>query len=77
MNFSCIWHELQDDPAWYKHMQDLECAREAYKENENLKKFVLTDYERDLIDYNIDQLDAALNACNSYYARFLAQHEKN
>ena len=77
MNFSCVWHELQNDPAWHKHMECLRHARKAVDENNKLRASVLTKYERDLIDYNITQLDEAINTCNDYYTRFLAQHEKN
>jgi hypothetical protein len=78
MDFISIWHELQENRAWQQLFKDL---RDARRTCEDIKKMpernALTKYERDYIDYHLMQLNEAIGACNDYYARFLAQHEKN
>lgn len=77
MNLSCILHELKEDRAWQQLYFDLYQARKAVNDNDKLKAYELTQYERDLIGYNITQLDEALNACNDYYARFIARSKND
>jgi hypothetical protein len=78
MDFFSIWHELQEDRAWQQLLRDLRDARRVCNDiKKMLEENALTKYERDYIDYHFTQLDEAIGACNDYYARFRAQHEKN